>query len=270
MEALNMAKDATPATPAEHDSSGHPPTDGVKSESPGDETQGTVPYHRLQKEVWKSRELKQQLENLTREVAELRTRPQETPETPEAPDHDDDPVGHAEWRADRAMEKAESASDRLEALELENKRVSVLNDLQAEFAASVSQFPAIDGDEDTREFAWHRFVTMKERTNGSASGDEIIRELHSRFESYGGRNEGGDTDSARRNLQGKPKAKAEDGGTPPPRRKAWEKDRDVPQGQHQPTGGKMSFSTKLDRAMRDRTKLVLERMQRSDKRTSGM
>ena len=51
---------------------------------------------------------------------------------------------------------------------------------------------------------------------------------------------------------------------------AWEKDRDIPQGKHDPLTGKMAFGTKLDRALNRTRARVMERIAGSERKTSGL
>lgn len=257
-----MVDETRDASPASEDTSGTPSPEDVKQEGSGGVVQA-VPYHRFQKKVWEAQELSDQLQNLTREVEELRSHKPE-PVQEDAPDRDEDPVGYAEHIALKAQRTAQSATERLENFEAQQERSTLLAELQGEFATAIAKYPALDDDEDMREFAWEKFIVSKDKTQGRATGDEIIAGLHSRFQQFADSS----TPEAveRRKLRGKAKSEK----TPPVRKKAWEKDRDIPQGVPGNMNGKMSFSQKLDRAMRDRTGQVMERMGRQDKRMSGM
>lgn len=258
---VDATKHASPA--AEH-TSGTPSPDDVKSEESGDDVQA-VPYHRFQKKVWENQELNEKLQSLSDEVAELRSRKPEPAGQPEAPDREEDPVGFSEHIANKALATAETATVKLRQIEEEQERVKLLSQLQDEFTTAVAKYPNLDNNPDMREYAWQHFIYSKERTHGRAEGDDIMKGLHSRFQQYA--DSVSPEKAERRKLRGEPKST--DNGEPTPRKTAWERDREVPQGEPGRLGGKMSFSTKLDRAMRASTKAVMERISRQDKRLSG-
>ncbi len=251
------------ASPAAEETSGTPSPEDVKSEESGADVQA-VPYHRFQKKVWENQELNEKLQSLSDEVAELRARKPGPAEQPDAPDREEDPVGYAEHIANRAQATAESATVKLQKIEEEQERVRLLSGLQDEFATAIAKYPQLDNDPDMREYAWQHFIFSKERTHGRAEGDEIMKGLHSRFQQYA--DSVSPEKAERRKLRGEPHR--ENGGEPA-RKKAWERDREVPQGEPGQLGGKMSFSTKLDRAMRKTTEQVMERISRQNKRLSG-
>jgi hypothetical protein len=239
-------------SPASEKSHGASSADDVKSEGSGD--QRAVPYHRLQKEVWKRQELEQEMETMRSDMEELRhQRPLPKEVEAEAPDQEEDPVGHAQFVADQARRDSRKAQERIEQLEQEQHRFSTLNDMRREFDQSINKFPGLQNEEYV-EFAWEQFCMGKERSRGRATGEEILKGVDSIMRGYG---DSGKGNPKREALKGKPKT--------PERTETT-----VPAGERAPLTRKMSFREKMDKRLLKARENALAQLEASARKTSGM
>jgi len=247
-----------PKTPTEHT-----PTDGEKSESSGDPR--AVPYHRFQEVAWKNRELETrvqetdaQLASLKTEMAGLRARP--PADDPDMPDLDIDPVGYAQWTADQAKKESASAKEQLEEMRAETRRTAALNGMYGEFNSALEAFPHLAGP-DYRDFAWEQFCIMKDRSQGKASGQEVLQTLDSMLSSYNAEPVD-DAARERKKLRGKPAS--------PDTGDVRRVERTTPVGERAPLQGKKSLRQKMDARLGPLNKAIMERFRATDKRTEGL
>jgi len=240
------------------DSSGDSSSEDVNHGSPGGEVKA-VPYHRLQKEVWKRQELEHKLEEMQREFQELRsTRVTDAkPDVdPEAPDREEDPLAYAEWVSNRADRRAKSAEGKVQTLMEEQERYRLLNDMRREFDLGLQKFPGLQTEE-YRDLAWEQFCIQKDKTDGRATAVEALQTMESLLSGYGQKPTS--ATKARQNLRGKPKVKTGE-----------RTEERLPAGELPKLDRKMSFRTRMDKRLNATSRAVLERLRSSDRRTSDM